>query len=368
MLIYLSVMLLSVLVCLRMQSLQPQQGCLSSRSRRIQMGYCLLLAAILGIVVGWRNGVGTDYGNYIDIFTLTRGKTYGQILKEDEPFWGFLNLFCIHQFDNYIPVFVAAAFLSVGLIVYGIYKSSTSFPVSVFLLITGMYYFDLFNGTRQMIATAILFAAYPLVERKKWGWLLLLTLIAMQFHSSAWIVLAAFIFARYFKPRSWANILLVSVFLVIYLNFGFFSDYLIDFLISSNSRYSNYETTLSQTDLGANILRFGLTAVPPIFSIMLWRLLKQTGRDTGTLVNLSIINACFMMIATKNWIFARFCMFFGIYNILLWPRILECFEPKSKRFVTIGVVAVYFLYFWLIVHTDSNLLPYRSWLFGGTYA
>ena len=61
MLIYLSVMLLSVLVCLRMQSLQPQQGCLSSRSRRIQMGYCLLLAAILGIVVGWRNGVGTDY-------------------------------------------------------------------------------------------------------------------------------------------------------------------------------------------------------------------------------------------------------------------------------------------------------------------
>ena len=60
--------------------------------------------------------------------------------------------------------------------------------------------------------------------------------------------------------------------------------------------------------------------------------------------------------------------FFGIYNILLWPRILACFEPKSKKIMTAGVVAVYFLYFWLIVHTDSNLLPYRSWLFGGTYA
>ena len=368
MLIYLSVMLLSVLICLRIQSLQPQQGSLAPRSRRIQAGYCLLLVAVLGIVVGWRKGVGTDYGNYIDIFTLTRDKTYSQILNEDEPFWGVLNLFCSNLFGDHIPVFVVAAFLSVGLIVYGIYKSSISFPVSVFLLIAGMYYFDLFNGTRQMVATAILFAAYPLIEKKKWGWLLLLTLIAMQFHSSAWIVLVAFLFARFFKPRSWATVLLVSVFLIIYLNFDFFSDYLIEFLISSNSRYSNYETTLSQADLGANVLRFGLTAVPPLFSLVLWPHVKHTGKDTGTLVNLSIINACFMMIATRNWIFARFCMFFGIYNILLWPRILECFEPKSKRFMTIGVVAVYFLYFWLIVHTDSNLLPYRSWLFGGTYA
>lgn len=368
MLIYLSVMLLSVLICLRIQSLQPQQGSLAPRSRRIQAGYCLLLVAVLGIVVGWRKGVGTDYGNYIDIFTLTRDKTYSQILNEDEPFWGVLNLFCSNLFGDYIPVFVVAAFLSVGLIVYGIYKSSISFPVSVFLLIAGMYYFDLFNGTRQMVATAILFAAYPLIEKKKWGWLLLLTLIAMQFHLSAWIVLVAFLFARFFKPRSWATVLLVSVFLIIYLNFDFFSDYLIEFLISSNSRYSNYETTLSQADLGANVLRFGLTAVPPLFSLVLWPHVKHTGKDTGTLVNLSIINACFMMIATRNWIFARFCMFFGIYNILLWPRILECFEPKSKRFMTIGVVAVYFLYFWLIVHTDSNLLPYRSWLFGGTYA
>ena len=361
-------MLLSLLICLRIQSLQPQQGSLAPRSRRIQAGYCLLLVAVLGIVVGWRKGVGTDYGNYIDIFTLTRDKTYSQILNEDEPFWGVLNLFCSNLFGDYIPVFVVAAFLSVGLIVYGIYKSSISFPVSVFLLIAGMYYFDLFNGTRQMVATVILFAAYPLIEKKKWGWLLLLTLIAMQFHSSAWIVLVAFLFARFFKPRSWATVLLVSVFLIIYLNFDFFSDYLIEFLISSNSRYSNYETTLSQADLGANVLRFGLTAVPPLFSLVLWPHVKHTGKDTGTLVNLSIINACFMMIATRNWIFARFCMFFGIYNILLWPRILECFEPKSKRFMTIGVVAVYFLYFWLIVHTDSNLLPYRSWLFGGTYA
>ena len=254
------------------------------------------------------------------------------------------------------------------LIVYVIYQNSTNYVLSVFLLIAGMYYFDLFNGMRQMISTAIMFAAYPLIKKKKWIWLIVLTIVSAQFHASAYIIFAAFVFSYYIKPKSLGTILLVSAFLFIFLQFESFSKHLVDFLISSESNYANYETTLSQTDMGANILRFGLTAVPAILSIVFWRYLKLQGKDAEILVNLSVINSCFMLIATKNWVFARFCMFFGIYNILLWPRILDCFEPRSKRMMTAGVIVVYFVYFWLIVHTDSNLLPYQSWLFGGVYA
>lgn len=366
--IYLAALLLSVCIAWRMQALSPQEGSLSPKSHRGQLVCCLLLTALLGVVVGWRNGVGTDYGNYIDIYTLTKDKTYAQVLRTDEPLWGVLNLFCARLFGGYVPVFALTGLVSVALIVYGIYKSSSRYPLSVFLLIAGMYYFDLFNGMRQMLAAVILFAAFPLLEKKKWLWLLLMTFVAAQFHASAWIILPVFVYARYVKPRSFANLALAGGFLVILLSFDQFSGTLIRLLQSTDSSYANYEDMLAQSGLGANILRFALTAVPPLFSLVLWKHLQNTGQDTGTLVNLSLINACFMMIATKNWIFARFCMFFGIYNILLWPRILSCFEPKSRRVMTAGVVAVYFLYFWLIVHTDSNLLPYRSWLFGGTYA
>lgn len=368
MLIYLTTMLTSVCVCFWMQSLRNRQETLTSDTRKILTVCCLLLIAILGIVVGWRKNVGTDYGNYIDIYNLTKDKTYTQILKESEPFFGVLNLLCANIFDDYVSAFVLTALISVALIIYGLYKSSVNYPLSMFLLIAGMYYFDLFNGMRQMIATAIMFAAYPLVRKRKWLWLLVFTVIALQFHASAVIILTAFFYAYYVKPRSWINLVLICCFLFIFLNFGSFSNGLIELLSSSESSYSKYETMLLQADLGANVLRFALTAVPPLISMIWWPYLKKTDREAGTLVNLSLINACFMFLATKNWIFARFCMFFGIYNILLWPYILECFEPKSKRLMAASIVVVYFSYFWLIVHTDSNLLPYQSWLFGGVYA
>ena len=71
MLIYLATMLLSVFICLRMQSLQSHQGCLSSKLHNTQVAYCLLLIVIVGVVVGWRKEVGTDCWLDIDIYYLT---------------------------------------------------------------------------------------------------------------------------------------------------------------------------------------------------------------------------------------------------------------------------------------------------------
>ena len=217
MLIYLTTMLTSVCVCFWMQSLRNRQETLTSDTRKILTVCCLLLIAILGIVVGWRKNVGTDYGNYIDIYNLTKDKTYTQILKESEPFFGVLNLLCANIFDDYVSAFVLTALISVALIIYGLYKSSVNYSLSMFLLIAGMYYFDLFNGMRQMIATAIMFAAYPLVRKRKWLWLLVFTVIALQFHASAVIILTAFFYAYYVKPRSWINLVLICCFLFIFL-------------------------------------------------------------------------------------------------------------------------------------------------------
>lgn len=367
MLIYLATLFLAVFLGWRMplysQALPPRGKRNASFSP-----YSILLVALLSIVVGWRNGVGTDYGNYIDIYSLSQGLTLSKALENKEPLFGLLNALCARWFDSYIPVFVICAFLTCALIVYGIRRGSTQYWLSIFLFITGMYYFDLFNGMRQMIATAMMFAVYPLAVKRKWLPVLVTTLIAYGFHTSAPIVLLAFLFAVYTKPGSVFTWSLIGLFSLAYFNFSRFSGWLIAALHRADSVYANYEDFLSQLDLGANFLRFALAAVPVVLGGLAWHILKRQRSDAGVLLNLSIINALFMLISTRNWIFARFSMFFGIYNILLWPELLTCFEPKSKRLMTLGVVGVYFVYFWLIVHTDSNLLPYRSWLFGGTYA
>ena len=176
-----------------------------------------------------------------------------------------------------------------------------------------------------------------------------------------------FFFAAYVRPGSLPMWAVVAVFLVSFLYYQGFLDLLVEYMNQTESRYVNYEEMLENMDQGANILRFGLALVPVLFGGLAWKVMRRQRKDAGILLNISLVNALFMLLATKHWIFARYCMFFGVYNVLLWPEILLAFEPRSRKLMTVGVVCVYFVYFWLIVHTDSNLLPYRSWLFGGVY-
>ena len=367
MVIYCGTMLAAVFLGWRLQVIKCSQQIGQKNRFRFWLTLFFLLV-LLGGVVGFRKFVGTDYGNYTDIYLVMQNKTYAKIAEEQEFLFGFLNRFCFDQFDSYIPVFAISGFVSVGLILYGICKTSSADWLSLFLLFGGMYYFDLFNGMRQMIATAIMFAAYPLVPQKKWFPLILLTLVASGFHASAPVILLVFIFAVYVRPAGVVMFIKAAAFFAAFLFYNEFVEQLINTMNSSGSIYAHYEDMLSVENQGANILRFGLAAVPPVFGFYAWRNLRQQRSDAGILLNISIINALFMLLATCHWIFARFCMFFGIYNILLWPEIIKCFEPKSKRLLTTGVILVYFVYFCLIVHTDSNLLPYQSWAFGGTYA
>lgn len=366
MIIYLVALVLSMFFCRQMQLAQAahkklRHGNLSSRV------WFLFAVLVLGIVVSTRHYVGTDYGNYIDVYLVSSWQSYSDLLKEPEALFGILNRWCFETFDDYLPVFVISGMLSTFLILYGIKHNSSSPWLSVFLFITAMYYFDLFNGMRQMIATAIMFAAYPLLQKKKWIPLIILTAIATGLHASSYIILLVFLYSVYVPPKSIISILIAVFFGGLVLLYRDFAVHLVNLLNATDSKYTNYEDTLVMIDQGANFLRFGLSAVPVVFATFAWPVLKRQRADVGILWNLSFVNALFMLVATSHWLFARFCMFFSIFNVLLWPEIIKCFDRRSRQLMLFGVIVVYFLYFWLIVHTDSNLLPYRSWLFGGVY-
>ena len=366
MIVYLVTMVLAMFFCWQMQfsdcpSRKLRHSCFTCKF------WFYLTVLILGIVVSTRNYVGTDYGNYIDIYLINSWSSYSEILQQSEMLYGLLNRWCYLTFQDYIPVFVICGMFTVLMIVYGIKRSSSLPWLSVFLFIAAMYYFDLFNGMRQMISTGIMFAAYPLLQKKKWIPLIILTAIASGFHASSYIVLLVFLFASYSPARSVISLLVVLAFSVCVLMYGDFAGYLIDALNATESKYINYEDTLAAAGYGANALRFGLAVVPVLFGWFAWPVLRRQQEDVGILWNISLVNSMFMLLATRHWLFSRFSMFFGVFNVLLWPEIIRCFDRKSRQLMIFGILAVYFVYFWLIVHVDSNLLPYRSWLFGGVY-
>ncbi len=337
-------------------------------SRPFPRRLCLFaLFLLLGAVAGFRLGVGTDYTAYVDTYTVSQNTSYAALLTGREPLFALLCRLCADLFGTPTALFALSAFLSVGLILSTLLKCSPSLPLSLFLFVTGMHYFDLFNGTRQMMAAALLFAACPMVKTRRWGRFFLLALLACCVHTAALIPAAALVAAARVRPGSAVMWLGAAAFLFCFLFYGDFAALLTELLERSGSAYAHYGGWLTRNDLGAHPLRFALCAVPALGGLLLLPCLEDGDGDPASLVNLSVLNALFLLLATRCWLFARLSIFFGLYDLLLWPRLIHCFDRPGRKLLYAGVGAVYFLYFWLIVHTDSHLLPYRSVLFGGVF-
>ena len=116
MLIYLSIIILSVLLCVGMK---PGNGLAGRCSASWDIRWVFLLV-ILGGIAGWRDHVGTDYGTYTDIFSLMKDIPYNQLIREDEPLFSILNRACADLFGDYVPMFVLMAMLTVALLLYGV--------------------------------------------------------------------------------------------------------------------------------------------------------------------------------------------------------------------------------------------------------
>ncbi|MCC8153390.1 MAG: hypothetical protein LIP01_03735, partial [Tannerellaceae bacterium] len=64
--------------------------------------------------------------------------------------------------------------------------------------------------------------------------------------------------------------------------------------------------------------------------------------------------------------FARIIYYTDIYNTLFFPLLPRTFEEKSKRLVTIMMVALFALYMYFLLPRDSNMIPYKD-IFGHVF-
>ncbi|MEA4831268.1 MAG: EpsG family protein [Oscillospiraceae bacterium] len=321
----------------------------------------ILIIALLTVIAGWRSFVGTDYSNYIDCYTVFSGWSYADAFKESEPLFTVLNIFVKDVFDNYIGVFAISGFLTVVCLVLSIRYYSSNFSLSVYLMFTSMVYFSSFNGVRQRLAAMIIMLAYPLIRKKKYVWLLIVIFIASLIHASS-IYMIAFILFSYTKAWSKFTGITISCFMLAFVFYQPFAGIIFKLLETFKSTYTSYETELTQTGFGANALRFIFLGIPVILSYIFYDSLKKTRPDIDILINFSLLNSLFMFLAIRHWLFARFNIFLDIFNILLWPEIIKVLQPKEKVFIGYIVTLVFFIYMCLMLKTESNLLPYKSWL------
>lgn len=254
--------------------------------------------------------------------------------------------------DAQILVFTTALITNL-LIMLVLYKYSRMIELSVFVYITGGLFTVTMNGIRQTLAAAIIFAGIKYLLNGDWKKFFLIVLLASTFHQTALIMIPIYFIVR---REAWTKVtfLLLAAGVGIAAEFDTFSSIL--FSAIEDTRFSEYS---GSTEGGTNILRVAVNFAPILVAFLGREKLRALWPKSDYIVNLSTLGLVFMVIATGNWIFARFDIYFGLYSLLLISWIIKLFEQRQKMFVYFGLAFCYLFYFYFD-HVVTLNLQYRS--------
>ena len=237
-----------------------------------------------------------------------------------------------HNFDFYRIIICLIQSIPLVLIFR---KYSEDYVMSVFLFIAMGYYSGwMMNGIRQFVAACIIFAATPLLVRRKIIPTLLIILLAMTIHVSAMMMLPI---AMVVRIEPWKKSIIISylVFVLALFIFIYNTDMLSEEIL--------------EVDDGANPLRIIISAVPCVIAFI--------GRKKIASNNNLLINICVNMSVFTTLIFfaatftngigtGRLPIYTGLFNLILIPYLCKSVfnETVSKNIKTFFVL-LYIAYF-----------------------
>lgn len=237
-------------------------------------------------------------------------------------------------------------------------KYSCSLAMSAFLFVASCDCYQwLFNGMRQFIPAAVLFAAMGLLLRKRYVAFIVLTLLGATFHLSALLLIpAAFLVQGKALNKKTLLFFVAIAAAIIFLNQ--FTDFLETVL--SNTQYDDVVSQFAEDD-GTNILRVLVYAVPVVLALIGKRQIDYYDSPVINLsVNMSLLSLGFYILSmfTSGIYVGRLPIFFSLYNYILLPWEIEAiFERRSARLVKVLLICFYmaFCYYQMTVSWGVSL-------------
>jgi transmembrane protein EpsG len=300
----------------------------------------LVFGVLLSLVLvsGLRSNIGDTY--FYKLIYEMNDFTWEFILSQKDIGFGILQMLLKgFSSDPQIMLFTTALITNV-LIVFVLYKYSRMFELSIYVYITGGLFLVSMNGIRQSLAAAIAFTATKYLINGNGKRYTLVVLLASAFHQSALVLLPIYFLVR-FKAWSKATVALVFLSIIIVIGFDQFSSLL--FSAIEDTQYGHYE---GFTEGGANILRVAVDAVPLAIAFLGRDKLRKLFPDSDYIVNMTLLGFVFMIISTQNWIFARFSIYFGLYQLILISWIVKLFRERDQKFVYFGILICYLAYYY----------------------
>lgn len=313
--------------------------------------FVLFVALCLIMVSGLRNNIGDTFF-YMHDYEL-KMFTWEMVKTGKDIGFGFLQM-VLQMFsdDAQILVFTTAVITN-ALIVFVLFKYSRMLELSIFVYITGGLYLISMNGIRQFLAAAIIFLATKYLIEGNWLKYFIVVIFASTFHQSALILIPIFFLVRF---KAWSKTTFILIFLAVIFVIGFDQFTTIIFSAIENTQYGHYKDF---NEGGANILRVLIDAVPLLIAYLGRDKLRVLFPESDYIVNMALLGLVFMIISTQNWIFARFTIYFNLYQLILISWLIKLFKEKDQKLVYFGILICYFVfYFYETVITLG--IQYRS--------
>ena len=172
-----------------------------NRQQAFHMGVAVMIFLLLSAVSACRIAVGNDYWVYRFQFNLImQQRTVSYEMGFNAVVWLVQTLF---GYDNYLPVFAVFSLLTCFFFVKAMYDQGEWFAGTVFLLMTGGYYFSSLNSVRYYLVLAMTMYSMKYIFQQRITMFLLWIVIASLFHKSVLLVIPVYLFAWFFSGLRW---------------------------------------------------------------------------------------------------------------------------------------------------------------------
>lgn len=255
-------------------------------------------------------------------------------------------------------LFIATIQLIIIALIYR--KYSEDYWLSIFVFIASTDYMSwMHNGMRQFLAVTIIFAATPLILKKKYVWALMLILLAATFHLSALLMIPIFLIAQG-KAWNWRTWVLLAAAIAVLFFVDRFTG-LLDTLLS-DTQYSNVVSDWTDwEDNGTNPVRVLIYSIPTILSFIGLRYVHEEG---DALINMSVgLSICstaiyLVSMVTSGIFVGRIPIYMSLYatGILLPWMIDHMFTDNSRRLVKVAAVVLYTAFFYYQMHIQWKIM------------
>lgn len=322
--------------------------------------FILLILSIPAFFAGIRYEVGTDYLNYVNIFSGIRKNGFN---SRFELGFNLIN-YTVAQFGGDVQIVFFIMFLLTILFVYLFlyeYRNQLNIGIGIFIFLV-MFYNSSLNIVRQGLATMIALYAIQFMDKQKLKPFLFFVLLATSFHVGAIVLIPVYIvYNLLLHQRMLYRVIFYVVFLLVLANYQIIVEVISIEILNTDKYLYLARDSERNIALGA----FVLYAPHLLVGFIFYEGLMRENKSFKLFYFLLVIGYLmgFLPAFGAPMPLRRIANFFTAANIWLVPYYYQYFKTKTNYSWLIPLLIFYVLLTWYAMYIlggNADTVPYNT--------